>query len=66
MKAVLASGNRRQGARVRRAAGAARLEVLPQTAFGIDSAAETGATFVDNALLKARHAAGVAAAGARR
>ena len=33
------------------------LEVLPQSAFGLDSAEETGATFVENALLKARYAA---------
>jgi XTP/dITP diphosphohydrolase len=33
------------------------IQVLPQSAFGLRSAEETGATFVDNALLKARHAA---------
>jgi XTP/dITP diphosphohydrolase len=32
-------------------------ELLLQSAFGIDSVAETGNTFEDNALLKARHAA---------
>ena len=33
------------------------LEVIPQTSLGIDDAEETGLTFVENALLKARHAA---------
>jgi XTP/dITP diphosphohydrolase len=34
------------------------LELILQTTLGIDSVAETGATFEANALLKARHAAG--------
>jgi XTP/dITP diphosphohydrolase len=34
------------------------LELVLQAALGIDSIEETGATFEDNALLKARHAAG--------
>jgi XTP/dITP diphosphohydrolase len=33
------------------------LEVIPQTSLGIEDAEETGLTFVENALLKARHAA---------
>ncbi|HTX23166.1 MAG TPA: RdgB/HAM1 family non-canonical purine NTP pyrophosphatase [Steroidobacteraceae bacterium] len=33
-------------------------QLTPQPQLGIEAAAETGATFVDNALLKARHAAG--------
>jgi XTP/dITP diphosphohydrolase len=33
------------------------IEVLSQADFGIEPVAETGRTFVDNALLKARHAA---------
>jgi XTP/dITP diphosphohydrolase len=33
------------------------IEVLPQSQFGIEAAAETGLTFVENALIKARHAA---------
>lgn len=32
------------------------LEALPQQAFGCGEAAETGLTFIENALLKARHA----------
>ena len=33
------------------------LDVIPQTSLGISDADETGLTFVENALLKARHAA---------
>jgi len=33
------------------------IEVVPQASLGIDDAEETGLTFVENALLKARHAA---------
>ncbi|MEW9624591.1 RdgB/HAM1 family non-canonical purine NTP pyrophosphatase [Rhodanobacter geophilus] len=32
-------------------------EVVPQASLGVDDAEETGLTFVENALLKARHAA---------
>ena len=35
-------------------------ELLPQSEFGIDGVEETGATFEENALLKARHAAAAA------
>jgi len=37
-------------------AGLAR-ELVPQTVLGVPAVAESGATFADNALLKARHAA---------
>ena len=33
------------------------LHVVPQSAYGVSDAEETGLTFVENALLKARHAA---------
>ena len=33
------------------------LELLPQSSLGVHSAAETGTTFIENALIKARHAA---------
>lgn len=33
------------------------IEVIPQSALGIDSPEETGLSFVENAILKARHAA---------
>jgi XTP/dITP diphosphohydrolase len=35
-------------------------ELVPQTELGIEPAAETGSTFLENALLKARHAAAAA------
>jgi len=35
-------------------------ELVPQTELGIESIPETGPTFLENALLKARHAAGAA------
>lgn len=56
---VLATGNRGKLAEFRalfRAAGL-DLELVPQTDLGIGSAPEEGATFVENALAKARHAA---------
>ena len=37
-----------------------RLTLVPQSEFGIDGVEETGTTFAENALLKARHAAAVA------
>lgn len=39
--------------------GDSGLEVIPQVSLGVDDAEETGLTFVENALLKARHAAQV-------
>jgi XTP/dITP diphosphohydrolase len=58
VKIVLASGN--AGKLRELAAMLAPLghEVLSQSAFGIETPPETGATFVENALLKARYAAG--------
>jgi len=47
----------RQGAGVRRPARRAQYRSHPQSAFGIVTPAETGSTFLENALLKARHAA---------
>lgn len=33
------------------------IEIVPQTEFGVPEVAETGITFVENAIIKARHAA---------
>ncbi len=33
------------------------LDIVAQTELGVDSAEETGLTFIENAILKARHAA---------
>lgn len=58
MKAVLASGNAGKLRELAALLAARDIEVIPQTHFGIVTPAETGTTFLDNALLKARHAAG--------
>ncbi|MEJ0005974.1 MAG: non-canonical purine NTP pyrophosphatase [Steroidobacteraceae bacterium] len=57
MKAVLASGNAGKVRELAALLAAAKIEVVPQTAFGIVTPPETGITFLENALLKARHAA---------
>ena len=54
---VLASSNPGKLAEIQSLLAPSGLEVTPQSAFGLHSAEETGATFVENALLKARHAA---------
>jgi len=57
MKVVLASGN--QG-KVRELSGllkAQNIEVLAQSEFNLESPEETGLTFIENALIKARYAA---------
>lgn len=53
---VLATGN---AGKVRELAGLLAdfgLDVVAQTTLGVDSAEETGLTFIENAILKARHA----------
>jgi XTP/dITP diphosphohydrolase len=59
VKAVLASGNAGKVREFAQLLAARDIEVIPQTAFGITTPEETGATFLDNALLKARYAADV-------
>ena len=59
MKAVLASGNAGKVREFAQLLAARDIEVIPQTAFAIAPPEETGSTFRDNALLKARHAAGL-------
>ncbi|NDO80618.1 non-canonical purine NTP pyrophosphatase [Citrobacter sp. NCU1] len=58
-KVVLATGN---AGKVRELASLLSdfgLDVVAQTELGVDSAEETGLTFIENAILKARHAAQV-------
>ncbi|WP_024555570.1 XTP/dITP diphosphatase [Franconibacter pulveris 1160] len=58
-KVVLATGN---AGKVRELASLLEdfgLEVVAQTELGVESAEETGLTFIENAILKARHAAQV-------
>jgi len=59
VKAVLASGNAGKVRELAALLAARGIEVIPQTQFGIVTPPETGTTFLDNALLKARHAAAV-------
>ena len=54
---VLASGNAGKLAEFKRLLAGAGIEVVSQSSLGVDDAEETGLTFVENALLKARHAA---------
>jgi XTP/dITP diphosphohydrolase len=57
MKLVLASSNRGKLAELRELLGDTGIDLHAQSAFGVDDAEETGLTFVENAILKARHAA---------
>ncbi len=61
MKAiVLASGNAGKLRELATLLAPIGIDLIPQSAFGIEAPPETGTTFVANALLKARYAAGVA------
>ena len=60
-RVVVATGNRGKVRELRAAISAPRLALAPQSDFGIAPAPEHGATFVENALAKARHAASSAA-----
>jgi len=57
MKLVLASGNPGKLKEFGALLADSGFDVVPQGQFGIDDVEETGLTFVENALLKARHAA---------
>ena len=57
-RVVCASGNRGKVRELEALLGG-RLTLVPQSDLAVDPVAETGATFLDNALLKARHAAAV-------
>ena len=54
---MLASGNAGKVREFAALLAARDIEVIPQSAFGIVTPEETGSTFLENALLKARHAA---------
>lgn len=54
---VLASNNAGKIAELTALLAPEDIEVIPQSAFNIDDAEETGTTFVENAIIKAKHAA---------
>ncbi len=53
----MASSNAGKLREIARILGDLDIEVVPQSEFGVSDADETGDTFVENALIKARHAA---------
>ncbi|MBQ0757569.1 MAG: RdgB/HAM1 family non-canonical purine NTP pyrophosphatase [Amphritea sp.] len=53
---VLASGNKGKLREFNQVLGELGVEVLPQSEFNVPDAEETGLSFVENAILKARHA----------
>lgn len=55
-KLVLASGNAGKLREFQQLLADCGFEVLPQSDFAVENAEETGLTFVENAILKARHA----------
>lgn len=58
---IVATGNAGKLAEIRALLEGSGLELVAQDELGIEPAEETGATFVENALIKARHAARSAA-----
>ena len=54
---VLATGNQGKLAEMRALLAPLALEVKAQSEFGVEPPEETGASFIENAILKARHAA---------
>jgi len=56
-RVVLASGNAGKVREFNQLLAGAHIEVVPQSSFGVPEAEETGLTFVENAILKARNAA---------
>lgn len=57
MKLVLASSNAGKLGELRELLAGDGFELHAQSGFGVDDVEETGLTFIENALLKARHAA---------
>ncbi len=59
-KIVLASNNKGKVREFGEMLSTIDMEVLPQVTFNIEDADETGLTFVENAIIKARHASAIA------
>jgi len=57
MRIVLASGNAGKVVELEQLLVGTGVQLVPQTSLGVSDADETGLTFVENALIKARHAA---------
>lgn len=57
LKVVLASSNQGKITEIQAMLSEQSVEVLPQSHFAINDADETGTTFIENAIIKARHAA---------
>lgn len=55
-KVVLATGNPGKVREIQRILGDLGVTVVPQSELGVSDAEETGTSFVENALIKARHA----------
>ncbi len=56
-KIVLATGNQGKVKELASLLAAQQIDVVPQSNFNVSDVAETGTTFVENAIIKARHAA---------
>jgi len=56
-RVVLASGNKGKVREINQILAGCGFEVIPQTELGVEEVEETGLTFVENAILKARAAA---------
>jgi XTP/dITP diphosphohydrolase len=56
-KIVLATGNKGKVKELAAMLSGLSIEVLPQSDFAVSEVAETGSTFIENAIIKARHAA---------
>ncbi|OUS32688.1 non-canonical purine NTP pyrophosphatase, RdgB/HAM1 family [Thalassotalea sp. 42_200_T64] len=56
-KIVLATGNKGKVKELSELLTAHNIEIVPQSDFNVTEVAETGTTFVENAIIKARHAA---------
>ncbi|OGT47083.1 MAG: non-canonical purine NTP pyrophosphatase, RdgB/HAM1 family [Gammaproteobacteria bacterium RIFCSPHIGHO2_12_FULL_41_15] len=57
MRVVIASSNRGKLREITQLLSPYKLEIIPQSAFNLTAIEETGGTFIENAILKARHAA---------
>ena len=56
-KVVLATGNKKKVEELNALLADVNYTVVPQSEFNVESVPETGTTFVENAIIKARHAA---------